>query len=269
LGGAFSIRIDRIRPDPTQPRRQFDAKALNELTASVKRLGILQPITVRYIQADDMYQIITGERRYRAVQALGMTEIPCWIKTPKTEEVLVHQIVENWHRKELHPFEIADALAQLRDAYELTQKQLANETGKPEPEISRFLSLLELSPTVQKDARADATGTLSFRHLYNIARLDEPTEQEAIAIDIRKQRLSAIETEQLVRKKIHESTAPAKRGAPVTKIEFLTSKAKVTLLFRKQTPARQEILAALDEAKAEAKTAAKKTTLKIHRPKYS
>jgi ParB family chromosome partitioning protein len=266
LGGAFSIRLDRIRPDPTQPRRQFDATAHNELAASIKKLGVLQPITVRYVEADDIYQIITGERRYRAVQAIGLTEIPCWVKVPKSEEVLVHQIVENWHRKELHPFEIADALAQLRDANGYSQRQLAAETGKPEAEISKFLKLLELSPTVQKEAREDATGVLSFRHLYNIARL-QPGEQAAIATAVRDQRLSAVDTERLVKDEIARRTRPPKRGAPVTKIEYFTSKAKVLLVFRKQVANCADILEALDEARAKAVAAAKKTTLRIHRPK--
>ena len=213
MGGAFSIRIDRIRPDPTQPRRQFDATAHHELAASIKKLGVLQPITVRYVEADDIYQIITGERRYRAAQAIGLSEIPCWVKMPKSEEVLVHQIVENWHRKELHPFEIADALAQLRDANDYSQRQLATETGKPEAEISKFLKLLELSPAVQKEAREDATGVMSFRHLYNIARL-KPAEQATVAATVREQGLSAVDTERLVKDEIapHQSAEARRTG---------------------------------------------------------
>jgi ParB family transcriptional regulator, chromosome partitioning protein len=123
------------------------------------------------------------------------------VKTPRAEEVLVHQIVENWQRAQLHPFEIADALAQLRDANGWSQKQLADETGKPEAEISKLLKLLELEPSVQKEARDDATGALSFRHLYNIARLPL-TDQAAIASAVRQQGLSAVETERLVKREI-------------------------------------------------------------------
>src|SRR5207247_2425414 len=83
------------RPPPAQPRRRLEEQSLAELTASVERLGILQPITVRYLEGEDVYQIISGERRYQAAKGLGMATIPCWVKTPKAEEVLVHQIVEN------------------------------------------------------------------------------------------------------------------------------------------------------------------------------
>ena len=111
LGGAFAIACDRIRPDPTQPRRRLDTDAQKELNASVERLGILQPITVRYVEAEDVYRIITGERRYHAACAAGLPEIPCWVQSPKEDEVLLHQIVENWQRLDMHPFDLADALA--------------------------------------------------------------------------------------------------------------------------------------------------------------
>jgi ParB family chromosome partitioning protein len=238
------------------------------LAASLKKQGFLQPITVRYIDADDIYQIITGERRYRASQAAGFKELPCWIKNPKSNEILVHQIAENWHRAQLHPFEIADALAELRDTNGLSQRQLAEETGKDETDISRFLSLLELAPDVQRQAREDRTGSLSARHLMGIARL-KPDEQRTMIAAVKEQGLSAVETEAEVRKRIHRKTMGPQRGAPVTKIDFVTNKATVTLVFRKQTPTRQEIVAALDEAKSKAKAAAKKTTLKIHHPKYA
>jgi ParB family chromosome partitioning protein len=266
LKGAFLIEVGRLRPDPSQPRRRVHDESIAELADSIRRHGIIQAISVRYLPEKDIYQIISGERRYQAAKLAGLSAIPCLIHDPQQPEVLVRQIVENWQRAQLHPFEIADALAQLRDANKFTQKQLAAETGKPEAEISKFLKLLELSPLVQKESRADPSGVLSFRHLYNIARL-EPQEQETMASAVREQRLSAVETEQLVRKTIERRTAPPKRGAPITKIELLTSKAKVTLLFRKQTPDRSDILAALEEARTKAKAIGKKTTLKIHRPK--
>ena len=266
LKGAFLIEIARLRPDPSQPRRRVDDESIAELAASIRRHGVIQAISVRYLPDQDIYQIISGERRYQAAKLAGLSAIPCLIHDPKQRDLLLRQVVENWQRRELHPFDLADALAQLRDDNKFTQKQLAQETGKPEGEISKFLKLLELSPLVQKESRADPSGVLSFRHLYNIARL-EPQEQEAMASAVREQRLSAVETEQLVRKTIERRTAPPQRGAPVTKIELLTSKAKVTLLFRKQTPDRTDILSALDEARTKAKTIGKKTTLKIHRPK--
>lgn len=248
LKGAFLIELDRLRPDPNQPRRVLQDEALQEMAASIRCLGVVQPISVRYIASDDVYQIISGHRRYEAAKRADLTAIPCIIHDPAENQVLVHQIVENWQRAQLHPFEIADALAKLRDQSHLSQKQLARETGKPEVEISKLLSLLDLAPSVQQAARQDASGALSLRHLYNIARL--PTdEQVPMAAAVREQRLSAIETEKLVQQSIRRTTTKAKRGSPVTKVEFATAKAKVILTFRRQAVETSDILAALDEAR--------------------
>ena len=152
LAGAYFIEIGRIHPDPTQPRRQLDSQAQQELTLSIKQFGIMQPIAVRYIESQKIYQIISGERRYQAALRAKLTEIPCWVQTPREEEILVRQIVENWQRSDLSPFELADALASIRDANKLTQDALAKLTGKPKGEISKLLALLSLVPEVQKRA---------------------------------------------------------------------------------------------------------------------
>lgn len=262
LKGAFLIELGRIRPDPAQPRRSIQDESLRELSASILKLGVVQAISVRYMADDDVYQIISGERRFQATKLAGLPSIPCIVTNPEEDEILVRQIVENWQRAQLHPFEIADALAQLRDSKGYSQKKLAEETGKPEPEISKFLKLLELDPAVQKDARADPSGTLSFRHLYNVARL-ETTEQAAIVAAVREQRLSATDTANLVRKTIERRTAAPKRGAPVTRVQYVTTKAKVILTFRKQTVTNEEIVAALEEARD--KAAPIKTKLNIER----
>jgi ParB family transcriptional regulator, chromosome partitioning protein len=165
LVGAFVIDLSRIRPDRAQPRKNLDTEQQRELNASVKRIGILQPITVRFIETENVYQIIAGERRYRAAKEAGFTEIPCWLRTPDEHDILLHQIAENWQRAELHPYDLADALASLRDAYGYSQKELANWTSKPESEISRLLSLLKLNPAVQQAARKDETGSFTKRHL--------------------------------------------------------------------------------------------------------
>jgi len=151
-------------------------------------------------------------REYQASKLAELPSIPCIVSNPEEDQILVRQIVENWERAQLHPFEIADALAQLRDDKGYTQKKLAEETGKPEAEISKFLKLLDLDPAVQRDARADTTGTLSFRHLYNVARL-ETSEQAAIVSAVREQRLTATDTEKSVRKSIERRATTAKRGA--------------------------------------------------------
>lgn len=263
LAGAFLIRVDRIRPDPAQPRRLINQPALDELAASVRQWGILQPITVRYVEVDDIYQIITGERRYHAARAIGLTELPCWVRTPETDVILIHQIIENWQRAELQPFEIADSLAQLRDAKQCTQRELAAAVGKSEGEVSKLLKLLALSPAVQEQARRDQTGVLSRRHLYAMSRL-EPEEQAVIATAVREQYLSASDTEQFVTRRLASRTGP-KRGAPVTRVQLVTPTATVVLTFRRQSVSTADILAALDAAKAKALEIAE--PLNIVRPK--
>lgn len=264
LNGAFFIELARIRPDPSQPRRVLDQAALQELTASIIKLGVLQPIAVRYIAADDMYQIISGERRYQAALAAGLTELPCWVQDPEDSEILLRQVVENWQRADLHPFELADSLVRLRDANGYSQKQLAAATGKSEGEISKLLNLLELAPSVQKEARDDATGILSRRHLYAVSRL-AMHEQEDVVMVVKQKNLTAADTEHLVGRHIARKSQSRKRGAPVTRVQFSTPLANIIVTFRRQSPTTDEIVAALDAAKAQALDTA--MPLNIIRPK--
>src|SRR5207245_4101503 len=121
LAGAFLIKLEHIRPDPAQPRKTIDSKRLQELVASVREHGILQPVSVRFVPESSCYFIIAGERRYQAAKEIGLIELPCWVQRPDERQVLVHQVVENWQRADLHPFDLADALAELRDTNEYTQ----------------------------------------------------------------------------------------------------------------------------------------------------
>jgi len=253
LAGAFFIKTDHIQPDPAQPRQTIDQEALRELTESIRAHGILQPITVRHMPEIGMYQIITGERRYLAAKAAGVTEMPCWEQTPDDRDILVRQIVENWQRSDLHPFDLADTLARLRDQQSRSQKQLAELTGKPESEISKILSLLKLRPPIQAQYRQDETGRLSRRHLEAIARLPEGDQIETHD-QVKKQNLTVRETEQVVQEKLQHHRGERRAGAPIgAKVKFQTAKAAVTLFFRRKTVGLQDVLEALDEAKRQAK----------------
>ena len=110
LAGAFMIQLNRIDVDPDQPRKQLDTQHIDELTASIKRLGVLQPISLRYVSEIDRYRIIAGECRFTASMKAGLTEIPAWVRTPEENEVLMEQVIENWQRSDLSPFEIAESL---------------------------------------------------------------------------------------------------------------------------------------------------------------
>ena len=250
LGGAFAIASDRIRPDPNQPRRRFDNEAQKELNDSVRRLGILQPITVRFIEAEGFYRVITGERRYHAACEAGLSEIPCWVQSPKEDEVLLHQIVENWQRLDMHPYDLADALARLRDANSLSQRDIARETGKSEGEISKLLALLDLDPAVQTVARDDQTGRISRRHLYAIRAL--PTERQLTLLRRAQQEaMTAIDMEQLAAKETEEPASHRRRGAPVSHHRYSTSQATVSLTFRKKDVTTEDILAAIEEVRSQ------------------
>ncbi len=218
--------------------------------SSIQRLGVLQPIAVRYIKADDIYQVISGERRYQACRELQLADIPCWIQTPRDEEVLLRQIVENWQRADLHPYELADSLIRLRDANGYTQKQLSAETGKPESEISKLLALQKIDPEVQKVAREPEEAAFSKRHLYAISTLKTAQSQREVAADVKDRRLTAIETEKVVAAKKAEAVGEKRRGAPVVHLRYATTHATVTLNFRKRNVLAADILAALDEARS-------------------
>ncbi len=253
LGGAFYINIDIIQPDPKQPRKAFDAAALQELTDSIRTHGILQPITVRHLPEQHMYQIITGERRYRAARDAGLTEMPCWEQAPADRDILVRQIVENWQRADLHPFDLADTLVRLRDQENYSPKQLAELTGKPESDISKILSLLKLNPAIQAQCRQDMTGGVSRRHLEALAKLPEQRQIE-IHAQVTTGNLTAKDTERLVQRKLEEQRGELTRGAPIgTKRKFVTPKATVVISFRRKSVGIEDVLEALDDAKRQAR----------------
>lgn len=252
LSGAFFIKLEHIRPDPQQPRKTLDPKKQRELEDSVRRLGILQPISVRYVAGEEVYLIIAGERRFLAAQAAGLAELPCWVQKPDDEKILVHQIVENWQRADLHPFDLADALAQLRDGNGYTQKQLAEETGKPESEISRLLSLLKLDPDVQRQARGELTGEITRRHLIAIATANPSTQQRVFRL-VKEKGLNALETEKLVQDEKQRAVKLDRRGGHTAeRFRFKTAKAMVLIQFRRGSVSKKDVLDALGEALAQA-----------------
>lgn len=212
----------------------------------MKRLGILQPITVRFLEAEDVYQIITGERRYHAACEAGLPEIPCWVQSPKEEEVLLHQIVENWQRLDMLPYDLADALARLRDANGYTQKNLARETGKSEGEISKLLSLLDFDPAVQKLARSDQSGRITRRHLFVIRELSAES-QLGFLTKVQQEGTTVADLEHIVARKRALITGQRRRGAPVSYHRYKTSHATVSFTFRKKDITTTDLLTAIDE----------------------
>ena len=252
LKGAFEMPLDRIRPDPNQPRKKIDPQYLGELTKTVKQHGILQPITLRYDEQNDVYLILSGECRYTAAKAAGLDRVPVWVRTPKNEEILLQQVIENWTRSDLNPFELADSLAQIRDANQYNQTQLANATGKNKSEVSRLLSILELDAETQRIARDDSTGRITKRHLFAIARL-APDEQKKMLARVQRDDVTALDLERAIARQRKTSTGAAKRGAPVTYRRYSTKQASVVLTFRKQEVSDEDVLYVLSEIRRQIK----------------
>ena len=250
LTGAFYIDISRIRPDPNQPRKKIDGTYLRELTASVKTLGVLQPITVRYVESHSHYRIITGECRYTAAKVACLHEIPCWVKTPRADEILLEQIVENWQRSDLNPFELADSLAILRDANGYSQQALAKHTGKSEGEISKILSIHNIDPQAQKVARSDTSGRVTKTHLYAIARLGAPS-QLGLMERIQGDDLSAIDVERIVARRLRQKESADNRGPQYARRKFSIRPGTVTFHFRKPQITDDDVLTAIREIEQE------------------
>ena len=253
MKGAYLINVERIRPDPTQPRREFDADQMEQLTASVRERGIRQPIRVWFVRDDDVYQIIAGERRYRAAKAAGLTAIPCLVdelpgKAPiERKQLLLEGIVENWQRADLKPFELADALIELRDEHGLSQDDMARLTGKPKSDISRLVSLRKINPKLQQELREDESRTFSRRHLVAVAKLP-PDEQRDLAEKIKAAKLTAPEAEREATRMLQQAWKRVPPPRTGTTRRFVIGAATVEVKFRRGGVPDAEVLDTLRRA---------------------
>ena len=151
------IELSQIVPNPDQPRREFDQEALEELASSIRELGIIQPISLRQVDGGN-YQIIAGERRYRAAQMAGLETIPAYVRTVEDETLMEMALIENIQREDLNSIEIALAFQKLIELYQLTQEKLSERVGKKRTTIANYLRLLKLPAEVQiglRDKRID------------------------------------------------------------------------------------------------------------------
>ncbi len=171
------VPVGAIVPNPRQPRSEFEPDALAELVASVQEIGLLQPVVVRSI-ADGSYELVMGERRWRAATQAGLTTIPAIVRETSDDAMLRDALVENLHRANLNPLEEAAAYQQLLDDFGCTHEDLASRLGRSRPQISNTLRLLKLPAKVQ---RRVAAGVLSAGHARALLALDDPARQEALA----------------------------------------------------------------------------------------
>ena len=188
------VPISSISPNPRQPRTVFDEDALNELIASIKEIGILQPPVVRKV-SEGRYELIMGERRLRAAKAAGLTTIPVIIRQTPDNELLREALIENIHRSQLNPLEEAAAYAGLLTDFGCTHDELATKLGRSRPLISNMLRLLNLPPTVQRKV---AAGVISAGHARALLGLSDEKEIEKLANRIVAEGLSVRATEEIV-----------------------------------------------------------------------
>lgn len=170
------LSLDRIDPNPRQPRGSFDEEPLQELTTSIEAVGVLQPIVVR--PSGERYQIVMGERRVRAARAAGLERIPAIVRTTEDDQMLRDALLENVHREDLNPLEEAAAYEQLLLDFGITQEELAARLGRSRPVIANAMRLLRLPGSVQ---RRIAARTLSAGHARAVASLEDPVQQERLA----------------------------------------------------------------------------------------
>ena len=190
------IPVDLIEPNPFQPRMSFDQEALEELADSIRTLGLIQPITVRR-KADGRYQIISGERRFRACQLTGMDMIPAYIRDTNDQGMLEMAIVENIQRENLDPIEVALSYQRLIEECSLTQEQMAVRVGKKRASVTNYLRLLKLPAKIQHDLKV---GLLSVGHAKVLLGVDDIKLQEYLCDLVIKEDMSVRQLEDKIKK---------------------------------------------------------------------
>ena len=198
---ALDVDIDLLRPNRFQPRTAMDDTRIEELARSIKANGVIQPIVVR--KADKGFEIIAGERRWRASQRAGLLKVPVVVREISDDRLLPVALIENIQREDLNPIEEAQAYRQLADDYHLTQEQIADSVGKDRSSIANYLRLLRLPSEVRNNLSA---GTLSMGHARALLALTDEAAQLRVARDVLARNLSVRETESIVKKPTDPAT---------------------------------------------------------------
>lgn len=203
------IELSRIQPNPDQPRREFDDESLEELAASIREIGIVQPISLRQLN-NGTYQIIAGERRYRAARIAGLQTVPAYIRTVEDEAVMEMALVENIQREDLNAIEIALSFKKLIEVYNLTQEQLSERVGKKRATVANYLRLLKLPAEVQIGLRDKV---IDMGHARALLSVENATVQLELYKAIVAEGLSVRKVEELARSMSKSSAAVAKKVA--------------------------------------------------------
>ena len=195
IGSIIELDIDKIEVNPYQPRTNFNEESIKELADSIKALGIIQPITVRKLDRNK-YQLVSGERRFRASKSINLVTIPAYIRIANDQETLEMALVENIQRRDLDPIEIALSYQRLTDEINLTQNQLSERVGKQRSTVANYMRLLKLDPIIQTGMR---DGFLSMGHGRALINIEETEKQLEVYEKIVSQGLSVRATESLVK----------------------------------------------------------------------
>lgn len=206
MADILRIPVDMIEPNPFQPRMSFDQDSLNELSESIRTFGLIQPITVRR-RSSDRYQIISGERRFKACRMAGMDMVPAYVRDANDQGMLEMAIVENIQRENLDPIEVAMSYQRLIDECSLTQEQMADRVGKKRASVANYLRLLKLPAKVQHDLKV---GLLSVGHAKVILGVEDRDVQEQLCDIVIKNGLSVRQLEEKVRQLESSEAKPSK-----------------------------------------------------------
>jgi ParB family transcriptional regulator, chromosome partitioning protein len=207
--GAYfaELPIDQITPNRVQPREVFDEDAMAELVHSIREVGLLQPVVVR-TTGPDSFELVMGERRWRAAQAAGLALVPAIVRQTDDADMLRDALLENLHRSQLNPLEEAAAYAQLLEDFSCTHEELAERIGRSRPQISNTIRLLKLSPPVQ---RRVAAGVLSAGHARSLLAVTDPAQQDRLAARVVAEGISVRGLEELVAVGGPKAAQPAAR----------------------------------------------------------
>ena len=195
IGNVVELELNTIEVNPFQPRSNFNDEALQELASSIRELGIIQPITVRKLDFNK-FQLVSGERRYRASKLVGLETIPAYIRIANDQESLEMALVENIQRQDLDPIEIALSYQRLIDEIQLTQEKMSDRVGKKRSTITNYLRLLKLDPIIQTGMR---DGFLSMGHGRALVNVEKKKDQLSLYEQILTEKLSVRDTESLVK----------------------------------------------------------------------
>ena len=195
VGSIIELALESVDVNPFQPRTYFDEEALRELASSIKELGVIQPITVRKLEGNK-FQLVSGERRFRASKLIGNKTIPAYIRLANDQEMLEMALVENIQRKNLDPIEVALSYQRLIDEIQLTQEELSTRVGKKRSTVTNYLRLLKLDPILQTGMR---DGFISMGHGRAMINVENTEDQLVIYEKILREKLSVRQTEEFVK----------------------------------------------------------------------